>query len=459
MQEAQLEKELARFASAGRFDEIPQDALNTSRHTTLTNIGTLIAGATAEGVLPLVRHFHDLGGKHESSILMHGGKVPASHAGFVNSVMARALDYDDSIMPGAHIGASTVPAALAVAELCGSCSGRDFITALTLGTEVGARLNLTDKEYSGYDPTGVCSVFAATAVAGRLLKLDEKQMLNALALAFNRSAGSYQSHISGTLAVRLTQGFVTMNGIMCARLALMGMTGPADFITGIYGYLHLYGKDADITEKILKGLGESYRLNDTMFKKFPSCGGTQGSTEVILALMEEHSLALQDIESVDISVTPSTYRLVGKPFEVGANPKVDAQFNIQYCVASALMRKGAKLEHFDEDTIKEPVMLEIARRIRVSEDAALDKRGLTAVDMRVNTRDGKSYSKSIDVAIGFPGKPLTQQDHANRFLACIDYAGDGFSKEKTYELVTSVEKLEEMEDVCSLIPLLLHETQ
>jgi 2-methylcitrate dehydratase PrpD len=455
MQHEQPEKTLANFVAAGKFEDITADAVTTARNMTLTNIGTLIAGATADGVAPLLRHFRELGGKEESTVLMHGGRMPAHHAGFINSVMARALDFDDSIMPGAHIGASTVPAALAVAELMGGCSGRDFLAALTLGTEIGARLNLTDKQYSGYDPTGICSVFAATAVAGRLLGLDESQMHNALALAFNRSGGSYQSHVSGTLAVRLTQGFVTLNGIMCARLAQMGMTGPADFLTGVYGYFHLYGRDEDGTLAILDGLGESYRLNDTMFKKYPSCGGTQGSTEVILAIMEEHGLVLKDVESVDIKVTPSTFRLVGKRFEVGDNPKVDAQFNIRYCVASALLRKGATLNHFDDDAIKEPTIMEIARSIRVAPDESLDARGLTALDMRVVTRNGDTYSKSIDVAIGFPGKPLTQQEHADRFLACIDYAAGRFPRENAYQLVSSIEKLEEIEDIRSLITLLL----
>jgi len=56
-----------------------------------------------------------------------------------------------------------------------------------------------------------------------MLHLNPKQMLNALALAFNRSGGSLQSNIDGALAVRAVQGFASQNGIVCAQLAKKGI--------------------------------------------------------------------------------------------------------------------------------------------------------------------------------------------------------------------------------------------
>ena len=111
--------------------------------------------------------------------------------------------------------AGTVPVALATAELVGGCSGKEFLAALVLGTEVAARINAVS-DYDGFDPTGVCSIFAASAVAGKILRLNSRQMLNALALAFNRAGGSFQSNIDGSLAVRVIQGFVSQGGIICA---------------------------------------------------------------------------------------------------------------------------------------------------------------------------------------------------------------------------------------------------
>jgi hypothetical protein len=97
---------------------------------------------------------------------------------------------------------------LAAAELVGGCTGKEFLTALVLGTERAARINSVSI-YDGFDPTGICSIFATAAIAGRILHLNSQQMLDALALAFNKSGGSFQSNVDGSLAVRVIQGFVS----------------------------------------------------------------------------------------------------------------------------------------------------------------------------------------------------------------------------------------------------------
>jgi 2-methylcitrate dehydratase PrpD len=449
-----LEEVLSRYITESKFAEIPAEAILVAKRTVLNNLGTIIAGAKETGIGPLVDQARDRGGKPEATILMYGGKVPAYNAGFVNSVMARALDFDDSIMPGVHIGASAVPAALAVAELTGGCSGREFLAALIMGTEVSARLNLSDEQYNGFDPTGVCAVFAAAAVAGRLLGLNSRQIRHALALAFNRSAGSYQSHISGALAVRLTQGFVSQTGIQCAQLAKIGMTGPEDFLDGIYGYFHLYGKDKGNNGAVLEGLGHRYELTRTMFKKYPSCGATQGSVEAILELLRQCHFSEREVASIEVYVTPATHRLAGKDFQIRANPRVDAQFNIQYCVASALLRKSSRLEHFDRAMVTEPEIARVAGKVRVLVDPALDAKGLTAVSLLVKTTDGTVYRSSLDIAPGFPGNPLTDEDHHCRFQECIEYAAGYYPSENLPGIISLVDRLEEVEDVRGLVPLL-----
>ena len=91
---------------------------------------------------------------------------------------------------------------------------------------MAARLNLKEPDYDGFDPTGVCVVFAATAAAARILGLDETRTLNALALAFNRCGGSFQSNIDGSLAVRVIEGWVAETGVTCALLAARGVAAP-----------------------------------------------------------------------------------------------------------------------------------------------------------------------------------------------------------------------------------------
>jgi len=371
----ETERTIVQYVCGAGFADLPAGALGVIKNQILAVIGTTIAGSSAEGADAVVRMARDLGGKEEASILVHGGRVPAERAAFVNGVMARALDFCDALAPGAHIGSAAVPAALAAAEMAGGVSGRDFLAAVAIGTELAVRLNLGEAEYDGFDPTGVCVPFASTAAASRMLGLDEKETWNALALAFNRCGGSFQANVDGSLAVRVIEGWVAETGVTCARLARYGITGPANFLEGVYGYFHLFGRDRLSKEKIVAGLGTDYVVKKLVFKKYPSCGLTQGSTDVILGLMEAEGFGADDVERVEVIVPPYTYKLVGHPFEVGSNPKVNAQFSIRYCVANALIRKGSKLAHFEEDAVRDLEVYKLAERVEVISDPAMELRG------------------------------------------------------------------------------------
>ena len=448
------EEGIVEYICRTNFRDIPQEILNVIKDMILTVLGTTVAGAKAEGCGALIDLYRQLGGSEEASILIHGGKIPADNAAFVNGVMARALDFCDAMIPGLHIGSSAIPGALAAAELAGECSGEDFLLALTLGTEVAARLNLTEETYDGFDPTGVCAVFAATVAAAKILHLDLTETWNALALAFNRSGGSFQSNIDGSLAVRVIQGWVAQSGIHCARLAHTGITGPKSFLQGVYGYFHLYAKDMLNPEDVLTDLGERFELQNLMFKKYPSCGATLGSTDAILSLIKEQRLEPEMIDHIDVTVPPYIHKLVGHEFQIGDNPRVNAQFSIPYCVANALIRKDSKLRHFEESSVRDPAVMALAKKVHVIPDPALDARGHTALDMRVFTTGGNDYVKKLDIAPGFPGNPLTQKEHEERFWDCMDFAPMPIGREKAEKIISHVTRLEGLEDVRILIPLL-----
>jgi len=450
----EAERKLIEYICESNFGDIPPQPLNVVKNMVLTVLGTTIAGAQAEGCEQLVDLYRDLGGTAEATILNYGDKIPAENAAFVNGVMARALDFCDAMEPGLHIGSSVVPAALAAAELAGNCGGRQFLTAVTAGTEVAARLNLTEAAYDGFDPTGVCAVFAAAAAAAKMLQLEPAKTWNALALAFNKSGGSFQSNIDGSLAVRVIQGWVAQSGVSCARLARAGITGPKRFLEGVYGYFHLYGKDLLNPEGAVSGLGEKFEFENLMFKKFPGCGGTLGSTDAILSLIAEKQLEPEMIDHIDVAVPPYMHKLVGHEFQIGENPRVNAQFSIQYCVASALIRKSAKLNHFEESSVRDPDIMPLAQKVRVISDPALDKRGHTALDMQVFTTNGNTYLKKMDIAPGFPGNPLTQAEHEERFRDCINFAARPIERHSAEEIISLVARLEDLEDIRTLIPLI-----
>ncbi len=448
----QIEEKLVEYVLHTKYEDLPAEMVDFTKNFILTIVSTTIAGATTEGCEELANQVKNWGGSKEATILLYGNKVPAYNAAFINSYMARALDADDGICPGLHVGASAVPTALAASELGGGCSGKEFITALTVGPEIADRINLVS-DYDGFDPTGVCSIFASAAVASKILGLNRDQLWNALAIAFNKSGGSFQSNIEGALSVRLIQGFVAQGGILSAQLAEKGFTGPKDFLEGIYGYFHLFARDRFDTNAVIGELGKRFEFKQTMFKKYPSCGSTISSTEAILELVKECDITPDNIDRINIKVAPHAYRLVGGRFSIGENPRVNAQFNIHYCVANALLRGNPTLEQFEESLIKDPKIMDIVQKIKIEADPILDERHETAVEMWVHTENGDTYHKRIDIAAGFPPRSLTRDEIIERFWNCIEYANKPLPRKNVEKLLSLVSSMESVEDVRSLIPL------
>ena len=103
------------------YDNLSPEAVNKAKLNMLDTIGCLIAGAAAPGCDAVRDQVLDWGGKEESTIMIHGDKVPCPNAALVNSTMARAMDFDCVLMGGLHMGAAAVPTALAVAERNAAC--------------------------------------------------------------------------------------------------------------------------------------------------------------------------------------------------------------------------------------------------------------------------------------------------------------------------------------------------
>lgn len=448
-----IEQELAHFVVHTRFEDLPPDAQRVVRHILTTVLGTAIAGACEDGVNEALRVYGTPAQAQSARVLVHGMRVTAASAATINGLMARALDFCDAMAPGLHIGSSLVPAALAAAEMAGGCHGREFLAALAVGAELAARMNLTEQGYAGLDPTGVAGVFGATAAASRILGLNVTETLNALALAFNRCGGSFQSNVDGSLAVRMIQGWVAGDGVTCAQLAKAGLTGPEHFITGVYGYARLYAKDPGFENRVIEDLGDDYQVLGTMFKKYPSCGMTQGATDLALNLLSAHRFDASRIASVNVRVPGYGYRLVGHEFNLGNNPRVNAQFSIQYCIANALVRRSATLDHFRPEMINDAAVLALTRRVRVQHDPSLDAREHTSVALSILLEGGEELSDDLDIAPGFPGNDLSDKDHADRFSACLAYAaiGDGSQKALLDRLLT----IEQCADVRELVDLTL----
>jgi 2-methylcitrate dehydratase PrpD len=182
---------------------------------------------------------------------------------------------------------------------------------------------------------------------------------------------------------------------------------------------------------------------------------TQGATELALRLQQAQHIDAEHIAHIEARVPAYGFRLVGHNFTLGENPRVNAQFSLQYCVANALVRKASTLDHFRPERIDASDVLTLAHRVSVIHDPALDAREHTSVALQVTMTNGAVWRDALDIAPGFPGQALTDEEHAERFAACLSYAARSDSTRRA--LLERIDSIDLCDDVRELVDLTLPE--
>src|SRR5262249_37460758 len=172
--------------------------------------------------------------------LFGGGRSSAEWAAFVNGLLIRYLDYNDTYLSlePAH-PSDNLAAVLAASEVAGR-GGRDLITAAVLAYEVQCRLcdaASLRKHGSHHAPYGAIS---SAVAACKLLGLDAARTTHAVGIAGVCNVALRQTR-SGELSAWKGCAFANAarNGVFAALLAAEGMTGPAPIFEGDLGFMKL----------------------------------------------------------------------------------------------------------------------------------------------------------------------------------------------------------------------------
>ena len=119
-----------------RFEDIPADVVDAAKLHLLDTLGCGLAahalGIATEGRSTMA----ELGGDGQSTVIGHGGGMPAPNAAFANAMLCHGLDFDDTHSDSvSHVSTVICPAALAAGEAQGS-TGREALTAVVASNEV-----------------------------------------------------------------------------------------------------------------------------------------------------------------------------------------------------------------------------------------------------------------------------------------------------------------------------------
>ena len=447
-----LTHEIADLILDTSYNKLPKEAVAIAKNCFLDTIGVALAGLNEPASKIALDYVKENGGKPEAGIIGSSLKTTPALAALVNGIVAHALDFDDNSW--AYIGhPSTVilPTVLAVGEKV-NASGKDLILAYVTGLETVCRIGaLVTPNLSeiGWHTTSTVGIFGATAAAGRLLNLNHNGMVYALGIAASESAGVKVNF--GTMTKPFHAGKSAHDGVLAATLAKKGFTSANSALEHYYGFLKVFGNRAS-APSLKKKWDNPFAVIDpgVVIKKFPSCTGTHPCVDAVIALAEEHDITPQDVESFSAGATPEVPREVFYP-----NPKngLEAKFSMEYCVSTALIYRDLKLIHFTDEYINKPETRALMKRCRYYVEPKLTKpKGVfsPAGIVEIKLKNGKTYTKRVDLARGNPGNEMSQEELIGKFKDCV--AGR-LSKGKMSRLLETVLDLEKLDEAGELLAL------
>src|SRR5579885_2569428 len=432
-------RRLAEALALTSYSNLPAAVIEEARRAVLDWLGSAMAGSL-EPPARMARQIAGGLGRSEEAAIIGGGRASAAAAALANGVASHILEFDD-VHKGStlHGAAAVIPAALAVAER-EHADGKSFLAAVAAGYEAALRVGeaVNPSHYYFWHPTGTAATFGAAASAGLLLKLSEKQMLDALGTAGTQASGLWEFNADGAMSKHLHPGKAAFNGILAADLARAGFTGASRILEGERGFFRATSETHDAT-RITEGLGTRWKIAENCYKLHACCGHTHTAIDCALDLAP----APETIESIEIETYGPGYAIAGNPRP--ATP-YQAKFSIAYCTAAALADGCCGLEQFTASRLADPVITALLERtrVRIAEDLTARYPAAWPARLAIRLCDGSTLHAAADYPRGNPENPVSTEALEEKFRGLIAPRYGAAAAEHAIEAVRALESCADM---------------
>jgi 2-methylcitrate dehydratase len=445
-----LAQDVARWLVALRYEDLPPEVVARAKRVLLDTLGCALGAITAEPVRAAQAVVALQGGNPQATVLGLGRKASCDQAAFLNAMAARYFDYNDYIALGRPNHASiNVAAALAVAEMQGA-SGKDLLLGLVAGYEVEVRLRdaIARARREGWDDTSIEAQYASAATAGKLLRLDEAKLANALAIAGSNAntLAEVRRGAELTPAKGAAEPMAVRNGTFAALLAQAGLAYPLTIFEGAYGFGKMVSGALD--ETLLRERTGEFGILKSCIKLWPCVGTAQAPIAAALDIQRRHPAA-DDIASVTVSLSDFAYKQqIAYPEEISTREHAD--HSIPYLVSRALLDGAVRVTDFEVARFKDPRALALKKKLSVRPDAALSDENIGA-NIEVKLQDGSALTANVPIPPGNMLNPASDEQLARKFIPLAETVLGRERAEKAIDVVLAIDTMPDLGPLLSAL--------
>ncbi|HJZ56279.1 MAG TPA: MmgE/PrpD family protein [Gemmataceae bacterium] len=451
-----LATRLAKYATGLTFDRLTPQAVHETKRRLIDSFATAIGAMPAEAYHIAKQCALRVSGNPGASLLGSGRSSP-EWATFVNGLLIRYLDFNDTYLSKepAHPSDNLAPV-LAVGEAVGA-GGRDLITAAVLAYEIQCRFcDAASLRKHGVDHVTYGAVSSAVA-AGKLMGLDEAKLTHAVGIAGVCNVALRQTR-SGELSAWKGCAFANAarNGVFAATLAGDGLTGPAPIFEGDLGFFRLVTREPFDPAPFGGEFGntDGFMINKTYIKFWPAEYHSQSAIDAALRLRKQLNGDVSGVAGIDIDTFEACYNIIGKYPEAWA-PKTreTADHSLPYCTAAALMDGDVSLHTFDEQRFTDDALVTFTGKVKVHLDDALTARYPRGIPNRITLTlsDATKLVQEVEFPRGHAGNPMTDAEVESKFRMTAE---PKYGKERADAILARCWDLENLTSVTDLIRFL-----
>jgi len=419
-----LSQQIAEFAVGLKYEDLSEEVVHEVKRYLYDSVGCAYGGYHTKDVNIIHDIYKAMGGKEEATIIGFGGKMPAVNATLVNSLMIRALDFNDIYWKEDPSHPSDIiPAALSVGEMVGA-SMKDVIVAIVLAYEFEMRLcefavpGVRERKWHH----ATLTQFVSPIVAGKLLGLNVEQMTNAIGIngCHNHTIGCPTAgHL--TMMKNTVDPMATQSGVFAALMAQKGYSGTTEVFEGKEGFKDCFGEGWD-DSKLVGDLGKKFKILECSMKAFPTEALTHTHLSATLKVITENNIKPDDIEEVTITTIARACDILFDPHKYRPKTRETADHSLPYCIAAAIVDRQITTNSFSDEKLKDPAIWNVIDKIKGEASQEFEKMfpAKQPSRVRVKTTAGKEHEAYLEYPKGDPREPMTEADLDAKFGALTD---------------------------------------
>ena len=434
-------KALANWVVKSRLEDIPDDVRREALRAIVNYTGCALGGSPDPAVNLAMQAFAPFFGPATANILGRKERVDPLHASLMNGISSHVYDYDDTTPKNYIHPSSPVASALFAYASANKVSGRDFVHAFILGFEAESRIgnSVYPAHYDvGWHITGTAGVFGAAVAIGKLIGLNEQQMIWAIGLAATQAAGLRE--MFGSMAKSLHPGRAAQNGYGSALLAQAGFTSGVHGLEGPRGFAAVQAAKYDLS-KITAGLSVDFDLRENTNKPFP-CGIVNHPTiDGAIQIHQEHHPGPESIRAVRLRVAPLVMDLCNQQ---NITRGLQGKFSVYHGAAIGLVRGKAGIREYTDEAVNDPAIKRVRESATAVGDASLTE---DQANIEVELASGEKISRLVEKSLGNINRPLTNQQLDDKFRDQAVLALPADRVERVIELCWRIDQLADVNEL------------